>query len=80
MLRIYIIGLSILIIAIIANAIVAHLSIVSWYDFLNLLSSERTGALTKLSFFDYIWLFIGYPLVLGFAYWIGDQLFQLLFG
>ncbi len=80
MLRIYTIGIFILIIAIVANAIALKLNITTWYDFINAITKNGNSVFDTLPIIDYLWLFIGYPLVLGFAYWIGDQLFQLLFG
>ncbi len=80
MIRIYIIGLSILVIAILANGIVIKLGITSWYDFINLLSKNGNQAFTMISIIDYIWLFIAYPLVLGFGYWVGDVLHRTIFG
>ncbi len=65
-------------IAILANAIVLKLGIKSWYDFINLLTSSGTSAFSKLSIIDYLWLFIGYPLVLGCGYWIGDKIHHLI--
>lgn len=79
MLRLYIIGLAILVIAIIANAIIVKLEIKSWYDFIELLTQNNSSAFKILSLIDYIWLFIGYPIVLGIGYWIGDKIYQLIF-
>ena len=73
MIRLYIIGLAILSIAILANGIVVKLGIKSWYDFISLLTDNGLSAFSKLSVIDYFWLFIGYPLLLGFGYWIGDK-------
>lgn len=78
MLRIYIIGLAILITAIVANGIVVKLGIKSWYDFIELLMSDGTQALKLLRILDYLWLFIGYPFVLGFGYWIGEKLYTFM--
>ncbi|MTE26732.1 DUF7672 family protein [Winogradskyella ouciana] len=79
MIRIYIIGLAILIIAIIANGIVVKLGLKSWYDFINLLTDQGISALKEISIIDYFWLLIGYPLVLGLGYYLGDKLYMLLF-
>ncbi|WP_179343986.1 DUF7672 family protein [Winogradskyella ursingii] len=79
MLKIYIIGLAILIIAIIANGIVVKLGLKSWYDFIELLSAHGSSAFTKINIIDYLWLFIGYPLVLGLGYLMGNKVFQLIF-
>lgn len=80
MIRIYIIGLAILIVAILANAIVVKLEIKTWYDFITLLTTEQSSAFNALTFIDYLWLFIAYPLVLGCGYWIGDKIHHLILG
>ena len=79
MIRIYTIGLAILIIAIIANGIVVKLGLKSWYDFINLLTDQGLSAIKEISIIDYFWLLIGYPLVLGLGYYLGDKLYTLLF-
>ena len=78
MIRLYIIGIAILIIAILANGIILKLGIKSWYDFIALLNHEGSSAFRQLSILDYLWLFIGYPLVLGCGYWIGDSIHKLI--
>ena len=77
MLRIYLIGIAILIVAIIANAIV-KVDLKSWYGFIEFVTAIGTSAFEKLSFLDYVWLFIGYPLVLGFGYWVGNEFSKLI--
>ncbi len=79
MLKLYIIGLCILIIAILANAIVIRMGLKSWYDFIDLLNDLGKGAFAKLSAFDYLWLFVGYPLVLGGGYYVGVKIYELIF-
>ncbi|MBR9915284.1 MAG: hypothetical protein GYB32_10745 [Algicola sp.] len=78
MLKIYIVGICILIIAIIANAIIVKVGLKSWYDFIELLNEHGSVAFSKTGLLDYIWLFIGYPLILGLGYVIGDKLYDLL--
>ena len=78
MIRLYLIGLCILIIAIIANGLAIKLGLKSWYDFIELLSKQGWSAFKIISGLDYLWLFIGYPLVLSFGYVVGDKLYQLL--
>jgi hypothetical protein len=73
MLRIYIIGVFILLIAIICNGLVSKLGIASWYDFLSSFSKNESN---NFNFFDYIWLFLIYPLSLGLGYYIGDLVFN----
>ncbi|MBT8324241.1 MAG: hypothetical protein HKP45_04135 [Winogradskyella sp.] len=79
MLRLYIIGIAILVIAIIANALIIKLGIKSWYDFLQLLGSDGLSTLNRMTALDHLWLFIGYPFVLGLGYYLGDKLYALLF-
>ncbi|OZV69060.1 DUF7672 family protein [Winogradskyella aurantia] len=79
MIRLYLIGLAILIIAIVANAMVIKLGIKSWYDFIEMLTQQGMTAFKNLSIIDYIWLFIGYPMVLGFGYWLGDKIHNVMF-
>ena len=77
MLKIYIIGICILLIAIIANVIVGRCGISTWYDFgpeffrRGLIVIKEVGALSSL------WLFIFYPLVLGLGYIVGDKIYKL---
>lgn len=78
MLKIYIIGVCILFIAIVANAAIVKMGIKSWYDFIAMLNEFGSNTLGKLSIIDYAWLFIGYPLVLGLGYWCGLKLYQLI--
>lgn len=78
MFKLYIIGVSILIIAIIANALVVKIGIKSWYDFIELLNEFGKHAFGKIGIVDYLWLFIGYPFILGFGYWLGSKVHSLL--
>lgn len=78
MLRLYVIGVSILVIAIIANAVVVKIGLKSWYDFIELLNEFGKDAFGKLGILDYLWLFIGYPFVLGLGYWLGLKLHNFL--
>lgn len=79
MLKLYIIGIAILITAIIANALIIKIGITSWYDFINLLSEKGTKAFSLISIVDYLWLFIGYPLVLGLGYALGSKIHSMIF-
>lgn len=79
MLRLYIIGVAILVVAIAANSIANYLGIKSWYTFLELLFQNCTSAFSQLQILDYLWLFIFYPIILGCGYWIGDKLYTILF-
>lgn len=79
MMRYYIIGIVILIVAIIANAVAMRLGLKTWYDFLSLLKDSGLAGFKTINVLDYIWLFIGYPLTLGFGYWIGQRIYDILF-
>lgn len=79
MLRLYIIGIAILVIAILANGIIVRLGLKSWYDFIELMSKNGVTAFKALTMIDTLWLFLGYPMILGFGYWLGDKLYKLLF-
>jgi hypothetical protein len=78
MLRLYFIGLFILIIAIIANVIVGKLGISTWYDFGSQFFSKGFPIMKEVGFVNCLWLFIIYPLVLSLGYVIGDKLYSLI--
>ena len=69
MIRIYVIGISILIVAIIANFFAKIIGISTWYDFLNSFT-DLTASNFKLV--DYLWLFFIYPVILGLGYFLGE--------
>ena len=71
MIRIYIIGVLILLVAIIANIIVSKFGIATWYDFLNNFTKNQPN---NFSIIDYLWLFLIYPFTLGLGYLIGDYI------
>ena len=77
MLRIYIIGICILLIAIIANIIVGRLGISTWYDFGPQFFKRGFIVLKEVGFFSSVWLFILYPLVLALGYIVGDKIYSL---
>ena len=69
MVRIYVIGISILIVAIIANFFAKIIGISTWYDFLN---SFTDSISSNFKFIDYLWLFFIYPIILGLGYLLGE--------
>tara|TARA_B100000941_G_C28479850_1_gene541477 strand:- start:1003 stop:1227 length:225 start_codon:yes stop_codon:yes gene_type:complete len=71
MIKYYIIGTIILVIAILANLLANKLGIKTWYDFLN-----GIGNNSSFSVIDYIWLFAAYPLILGLSYKLGIIIFS----
>lgn len=80
MLKLYIIGLSILFIAIIANTLAGYLNLNTWYGFANeIIQSNFIIAIKKQNIEDLIWLFIIYPIVLSSGYLIGSKINVLIF-
>ena len=80
MLKLYIIGLSILFIAIIANTLAGYLNLNTWYGFANeIIQSNFIIAIKKQNIEDLIWLFIIYPIVLSLGYLIGSKINILIF-
>lgn len=77
MLRFYIIGLFILLIAIIANVIIGKIGLSTWYDFGPDFLKKGFEAMKQVGFYSCIWLFILYPLVLSLGYLIGDKIYHL---
>jgi hypothetical protein len=73
MLRIYFIGVFILITAIIANIIVSKIGLSTWYDFGPEFLKRGFSAMKEAGFLSCLWLFIFYPLVLSLGYIIGDK-------
>ena len=74
MVKLYIIGITILIIAILANVLANRLSIMTWYDFLNRIADQGIGSIKTIGILNGIWLFILYPLTLGIGYWVGAKI------
>lgn len=79
MIRLYCIGLSILMVAIIANGIAGKIGLKSWYDLFELLNKYGFEAFSKLKVLDWIWLFLVYPLILGFSYLIGEKIYNIIY-
>ena len=65
-LKIYLIGLAILIVAILVNGLSKKIKIVNWYDYL--LKVKKPKGI------DYIWLLILYPFLLGIVAYYAYQL------
>jgi hypothetical protein len=78
MLRLYLIGISILAIAIAANILTSKAGIASWYDFLKLFAEKGTNVFAQFRLVDYFWLLIAYPMVLALGYKLGDWLYHVL--
>jgi len=74
LIKLYVMGLMILIIAILANFLATQLGLKTWYDFLN-----QWGNRDALSLKDGLWLFVLYPLILGCSLLIGNMLWKSIF-
>ena len=78
MIRIYFIGLFILITAIVANILAVKLQLKSWYDLLNGLANSKSYW-ELITFKDSLWLFLAYPLVLGLGVVFANFIYLKLF-
>ncbi len=79
MLKIYLIGIIILLAAILLNGVINKLGVLGWYDFINLLVDKETTPARKVHIIDILWLFIAYPFLLGLAGVGGNYLYTSLF-
>ncbi|TJY37384.1 DUF7672 family protein [Pontimicrobium aquaticum] len=79
MIKLYTIGIFILIVAIIANAIVINIGLKSWYDFIELLTNYEFTVFKEINVLDFLWLFIGYPMILSLGYVLGNKLYSIIF-
>ena len=77
MLRLYIIGVCVLFIAIIANVIIGKIGLSTWYDFGPQFFKRGFVVIKEVGFLSSIWLFFLYPIVLAFGYIIGDKIYNL---
>jgi hypothetical protein len=67
MIKIYILGLVVLVSAILFNGLAVKLNLVSWYDFLNRAIASGSKVWQTLRFVDLLWLFFVYPMLLGLS-------------
>ena len=77
MLRIYIIGFCILMIAIIANVVIGKVGLSTWYDFGPQFFKRGFIVIKEVGFFSTIWLFFLYPTVLALGYILGEKIYNL---
>tara|TARA_Y100000589_G_scaffold99770_1_gene94318 strand:+ start:254 stop:499 length:246 start_codon:yes stop_codon:yes gene_type:complete len=80
MIRIYIIGLSILTTALVINFISNQISITNWYNFINSIIEKESvlKALKEEKIISIIWMFFIYPFFLGLGYLIGEKIYNYL--
>jgi len=80
MIKIYVIGLVILFGAIVLNIIAAKLELMSWYDLLQQLPVKGNNVFTIMRIWDYLWLFIGYPFLLGCCGYAAEMMIKYWWG
>ncbi len=76
--RIYIIGIFVLVGALLANLFAAKIQLKSWYDLLQGLAKELSFW-SQLGVKDFLWLFLIYPFLLGLSAYLGNLIHQKLF-
>jgi hypothetical protein len=78
MLRLYIIGIVVLLVAFAANMLAHVWGVKTWYDLFVLLQEHGWLGLRKLRVKDSIWLFVLYPLILGGGCMAGVWCYKVL--
>jgi len=78
MIKFYIDGVCILLVAILANLLASKLHLQSWYSFLNEWSEKGGSVWERLLFRDWLWLFLVYPILLGLAVPLGRLVVKML--
>jgi hypothetical protein len=79
-LRTLLTGGVVLVAAIALNLAVQGLRIMGWYEFLTALSGEGASVFGRMRWIDPVWLFLLYPLLLGFSARAGAWLAERLIG
>ncbi len=81
MIKVYIIGLSILFIAILSNTLASYINLNTWYSFAQEIIQKESifKAIQNQKIEDLIWLFFASPTILGCGYLIGEKINSILF-
>jgi hypothetical protein len=77
MIRLYLIGLCILLIAIVANLVVGKFGLSTWYDFGPEFFKRGFPVMKEVGLLNCLWLFVFYPLVLSVGYILGNKIYYL---
>ena len=77
MIRLYLIGLCILLIAIAANLVVGKFGLSTWYDFGPEFFKRGFPVMKEVGLLNCLWLFVFYPLVLSTGYILGNKIYYL---
>jgi hypothetical protein len=80
MLKLYLIGLCILVGAIAANVLASTFGLISWYDFVMLFRKNGNAAFKEIRLLDWVWLLLAYPLILGLSARFGYWIYELIAG
>jgi hypothetical protein len=76
MFKIYIIGAAVLLIAIAANILASVFGFMSWYDAISSIQKNGWSSFKQWKMFDYLWLLLLYPFLLGIGYVVGNKLYE----
>ena len=77
MIRLYLIGLCILLIAIVANLVVGKFGLSTWYDFGPEFFKRGFLVMKEVGLLNCLRLFVFYPLVLSAGYILGNKIYYL---
>ena len=77
MIRLYLIGLCILLIAIVDNLVVGEFGLSTWYDFGPEFFKRGFPVMKEVGLLNCLWLFVFYPLVLSTGYILGNKIYYL---
>ena len=77
MIRLYLIGLCILLIAIVSNLLVGKLGLSTWYDSGPEFFKRGFPVMKEVGLLNCLWLFVFYPLVLSTGYILGNKIYYL---
>jgi len=78
MIKLYIDGVCILLVAILANLLASKLQVQSWYSFLTEWNEKGGSVWGRLSMLDWLWLFLIYPILLGLAVLLGRFIAKMM--
>ena len=72
-------GYIILLIAILINMIADYLNLFTWYKFLNsIIEFDLKSIITRMNIWDFLFLFIIYPVLLSLAYLLGEKIYNFI--
>lgn len=75
---IYFTGIFVLVLAIIVNPLVNHFGILTWYEFGASFFTNPIRTISSTKWLSLVWLFLVYPITLGYASVIGRKCFLLI--